>query len=618
MKKIFKLFVLTLTCFVFTQGVAQTALWEKSLVDQLDRINWIQQANDGTIICGGNKATLGVDYESGEILWENTKMKAVNPGTVQLIDPLPFLIAQYTNLMGTKMITTILNSRTGEIIYDSKEDGASIMQYHLIEELGGILFEIKQDKQYKAMLLDLNTSKISWTVSLGKAKGGLKGLIKRAINNSFLIGGPLLVDNSLILLPMKEDIYAVDVNGGSIKWHNELEDKLKSIVLNEDNSKFFLGQKDKLDIVDVNSGKSTLEKPLKLKGEFVGFADEGGQYFVMSKKGFNVLDKKTGTLKWKKKDGLAEISEVYSVGNNYVALAEADDKAIIYYVDENGKKIWNKDVDGGMIFNGPVDQGIFYLTNTRSNILNFEKGKAVWKKNIGIKGNPAVAFDGATNQFFIFSDGKLHQFDIEKGEAKLLIEDVKMYGFRAKKDFADLEVRNGGFFISSSQNTLFISKDYQIKYNKHYDPVKGIEGLDQVATASLAAMGLDVDVAQYRSDFAMLSSATRGSFKQGVVATSAAKESKVVGGMYVNKNPVFELSSVRYHASQETLDYIYIFTRYMDKEASKRIVKINKDNGEVEKSLILKDENPTYIVDEYSNSIFVSEKSKTLIRYDMK
>ena len=105
----------------------------------LAEVGWIEQANDGLIIAAGGKGLMGIDNNTGKQIWMNPELKAVAQETYENIEGLPLFYAEYSPMVG-KTRGIIIHSSTGNILYDTKDDGYRIKTYHLLPQKEMILF----------------------------------------------------------------------------------------------------------------------------------------------------------------------------------------------------------------------------------------------------------------------------------------------------------------------------------------------------------------------------------------------------------------------------------------------------------------------------------------------
>ena len=92
------LFILV-TFSLFSNLHAQDKKWEVDLYKELNKVAWILQSNDGLIIAAGDKGLLAMNNETGDIVWHNKELKAIDKNSYLNIDGLPlfYICLLYTS-----------------------------------------------------------------------------------------------------------------------------------------------------------------------------------------------------------------------------------------------------------------------------------------------------------------------------------------------------------------------------------------------------------------------------------------------------------------------------------------------------------------------------------------
>ena len=603
MKSIFRMTAILIAISITQIGQAQKD-WNASLKDKLYQVNWLQQANDGTVLVGGDKAMAGLDPITGEVKWINENLKAVELSTVSMIEQLPYFVAKTENLLGKESLQ-VVNAEDGQTLMDSKSENISIMDYQLFQYDNAIVFQIKKDKRYELVWYDLITTSPKWSIDIDKAKGGLGGLLKG--KTSFITGQPLTLLNVMIIA-YKKSIIGINLESGAKMWTKEYDKDVKTIVANGENQ-LFVGVDKYMDLVNVESGQSELSEPIKLKDKLVGIQKSNDGVIIRHKKGMNIYETGSKSLRWEKADSPGQSDQVIKTEKGYISVSKYEEGGKITFLDKNGKKKWDKGISGKVIFVSAVDKGVFYISGEKSNILNYTKGDKVSKDDIKIKGNPAVAFDQVENKVVIFSDKKLTTFDIDKGTSKEIAKDIKFEKFKDSEDWVAIDVRESGYFISSSQNIAFVTKRGKLKFNNHYKPVSASRMFGALATMATTVGGVNVGGAM--ADLKRMDRMMSGSFQDA--SSDGAEERTKSGGLYVGDAPVFGVSNTRYMATKEDKDFVYIF---MKGKKDKQIVKVNKDTGKTVSKVVMKEKSPIYLIDDYEQTIITVVDGKSVKCHD--
>jgi hypothetical protein len=70
----------------------------------------------------------------------------------------------------------------------------------------------------------------------------------------------------------------------------------------------------------------------------------------------------------------------------------------------------------------------------------------------------------------------------------------------------------------------------------------------------------------------------------------------------------------RFKATSATQDAQFVLTKL---EEGVGLVKLNKDNGTVEKEIVLRDKKPVYKVDEFGGYLYYKPNDKTIYAYNL-
>ena len=76
----------------------------------------------------------------------------------------------------------------------------------------------------------------------------------------------------------------------------------------------------------------------------------------------------------------------------------------------------------------------------------------------------------------------------------------------------------------------------------------------------------------------------------------------------------FNEMAKRFKATSATADAQFVLTKLDDGVG---LVKLNKDTGNTEKEIVLKDKKPVYKVDEYGGFLYYKPNDRTIYAYDL-
>ncbi|MBA6155686.1 hypothetical protein H3Z83_04000 [Tenacibaculum sp. S7007] len=614
-----KIFILLFTLIVFA-NYSQEKKWEKDLKSELYQVGWIKQSNDGNIIASGAKGLLAMNNKTGETIWHNKELKAIDKNTFLNIDGLPYFYIEYTPVVG-KTRGLILNSSNGAIIFDTKDKGYRIKDYTILHDKGVILFELLENKDRKLMSFSLAKNKVNWITDLGKSSG----LFKRLLGNSFIDHGPIFTQKNNLILGIKNEIYAINFDDGKITWKNESKKKVKALVYSDKNNSLYVGIKksNKLKIFNPDSGEDITPGKLKLRGTLINvMPDESGNLILVETEGFNIIDPETNLFKWKKSFKIDNLNEVIPHKKGMIAVGKDEKKSSIALVSNEGKKIWDTNVDGYAYYATPTDKGVLYISTERSNILDYNKGKDVWRRDVKFKSIPAVTFDEEENKVVLFENKKGYKFDLNTGEINLFAEDVKLENVKRKTPLVAEYIKGEGYLLNTPQHMSLLKPNGEVKYSSYYKPASTVDGLIGVAQIGLAIAGVDFDIKGSMDNIEMLSSLSNGAYRTSKDQTDGTSKSSEIVGLYVgpdedNMQEVFSVSSRRFFNSKSLKDSQFIVTKVKRENLPNihKILKINKKTGVIENQIDLLDKTPNYVIDKVDNNVFVNENNHLISAY---
>lgn len=593
---------------------AQEKKWEVDLKDKLYNVSWIQQANEGTIIAAGDKGLVGLDNNTGEIIWEHSDFKAVDKNSFLNIEGLPLVYFDY-QVLASKTRGIILNASNGEILFDSKDEGYKIKTYTTYPEIGAILFEASKDSEQYLMKFSLETWSAEWSSNIGKSKG-LFGKAKSALTQSFIKHGPYISRSGKMIFGKEQDIVSMDQNTGEVIWHQEADKKIKALVYSGVNDKIYLGirKSKKLKVLDPESGNDITPGKLKLRGSMIDVvADSDNNLILVETEGFNLIDPQTETFKWKKSFKIDPLSQVIPFNSYYIAIGKDEKKGSIALVNSEGKKVWDTGVKGYSYYVSPTDNGILYISTERANVLEYKKGKDVWKKDVKFKSIPAVTYDDTEDKVILFENKKGYKFDLSSGNIEQFADDVKLENVNKKTPLIAEKVADG-YFLSTPQHASLLTPSGSVKYTKYFDPVQSTGGLLQLAELTgSAALGVDLDIQGSIDNIEKLNSLSNGVYKTAGDQSDVSSQSTALAGYYSyslntgNLTTVFEVTRLRYSNSKSTQNSQFILTK--NGAGNKSIIEIDKSSGQIKNTIELTDKTPNYVVDEFDNRVFINERN---------
>ncbi|GAA3520348.1 hypothetical protein GCM10022393_38230 [Aquimarina addita] len=611
MKRIYALVLCFITTFYSIN--AQEKLWQVDLKETLSTVGWIKQSNDGVIIASGSKGLVGLNNMTGETIWHNKELKAINKNTFLTIDGLPLFYVEYAPVAG-KTRGIIINSSNGDILYDTKDDGSKIKNFTVIADKGIILFELITEKERNIMSFSLKTWEKNWVAPLGESKG----LMEKFAGASFINHGPYFTNDNNIVIGLKDEIFGIHTETGEIQWTHKADKRIKALVYSDINNSLYLGIKKSkvLTVLDPSDGKDITPGKLKLKGTLIDVRPYNGNLILVETEGFNIIDPQTNEFKWKKSFKIDFLDEVIPNEKGYIAIGKDEKDGTIALVDKEGQKIWDSKVKGYAYYVTPTPKGVIYISTERSNILDFEKGKDVWDKDVKFRSIPAVTYDQQEDKVVLFENKKGYKFDLNTGVIELFAEDIQLKEVSKKTPLLAEYVDGAGYLINADQHISLLSPEGSLVYTEYYNPASSIGGLMSVAQLGLSIAGVDLDIAGAMDNIETLSALSSGSGLQtSQDQTDGTSETNIAAGLYVgtadNMATVFEVTKTRYTNSKSIRSHKFIVAKVKggDDGTKHFIYMINKKTGAIDKQIELLDKTPNYLIDEIDTITFINEKN---------
>lgn len=608
--------VATMLLMASLSPFAQTTTpeWSVDFGSLISQAIFLKQSDAGTLVVSTPTKLIGINPATRTKAWETSEVKNIQESEFKLIDGTHFIMVEFQKEMSLAKNKTvaIFNSYTGKMAYNSRDEDIKVRNTRVVPELKGLMIEGVKDSKYFIGFLDFASSAVTWTKDFGKVKtGGIGiGALKRAIKSyteSVFEIEPIVDGEGNFIFSNKEMVFCVNGQTGKEVWSKEFKDDITDFILTGDKKGLYVVYDDKMEKVEAGTGKAMYDKPIKLDGKLNGMMPLGDAYILMHSDGFNILEA-NGSLRWKKDASVGNISRVWPVADGFVALEQEEKGGKIIKVNTEGKKQWSESLSDPIYTVEPIANGVIYITTEKANILSYEKGKDVWKKDIKIKGNPAFGFDEQKKIVYVYSNKTLSSFNLGDGSFRELLEDLKLKDYDDEKEMARIEARPTGVFLQTNQNIALVNDGTgALVYNKYFTEAgmsKGARRLLKIAGAATVIGGNAI----------------------GLSNPSNWRVSKVAPNTYQVNTPqgdvanaggdaMFQMAQARYFATQSTRNTVYVLSKW---DEGTGLVVAGKDDGKEIKRIVFNDKTPQYVVDETDYKVYVIVGGKELRAYDLK
>lgn len=629
----FKLMVMIALFFGTTSANAQKAESPNQNYDLGSNINEMTLTVGGVLVVATNDGLVGIRPTESQPVFRFNDFGKLKPEETEFVPNSPYIIVSQgvgSKLAGiSKTKRAVIDYMTGKVIFNSDTDNWNqvftcnvvLPQNKLI--ISGIQKEgDKFEKSTpKVAVYDLATSKIDYSFFLDKP--GRVGIAK----DFSITGIPLLLKNMLIL-PTAQGLIAKSHTGEDI-WTN----KIKGInwMVADATEKEIYG------FESTSNGKNTRIHKIGDNGTELWKDDRKVQGNISN---FQILSQ-----------GLAVVSDKSDGGSSSVFSAK-NESEIAFLSASSGEDLWDKapktkgyvqhfyvqddgilfgiqqgginkiSFDGKTLFKKPLKtgenilvmaespQGLIYITADDANIVDLKTGDQVWKKPLKYKNSVAVAstFDSAKNRYLIAADDTVFAIDANSGD----VSELAKVKFDEKEAVNAMEMRDGSIFLSASQNMMMLGDSGDQKYHGYYKS-PGKSGFMKVmgGVVAVAATGLS-----------MAHAAQAGMNKTGYGSSNDlrnyndyGKENQRAAAMFASIGDAsFKMMSQRFKATAATENAQFILTKLDDGVG---LVKVNKDTGNVDKEIVLKDKKPEYQVDDVAGVLYYKASDKSIYAYDL-
>lgn len=580
------------------------------------KINDMTITQGGTVVVATNDGLVGIKPGHEGTLFNFTDYGRVKPEELKFVPYSPYVVVGQTGFGGLQTKSAVIDYMSGEVLFSTEKNGwkAIGLSEVLMPQNKLVVSGQRKAKEKYAQavaIYDLGTGE---QISFYKFKGSRQAM-----------GVPLVLSDGVII-PTTKGLMKIDMSNGNILWENEIK-SVGWMVASEDESDIYaFASTTNLKNTKIykigSNGQSTWPEERKVKG---------------SVSNFEILPQ-----------GLAVVSDVADSGKKGIAkLAAAKAESKITLLSKaNGEDLWEKapktkgyvqhfyimedgilfgiregginkiSYDGQTLFKKPLKtgeniltmaetpQGLIYITSEDANIVNLETGDQVWSKPLKFKRAATVSstFDEKNNRYLIAADENLFSIDAVSGSSELIMEAE----FDGKENPSGLEVRDGGILLTSDQNMMFLDWDGKTNWHEyHRAPGKSAFGAILAGAVAVASTAMAAD-ASFRAG------ANRNYLGQynsyGAQMKRTADMFSAIGTASFNE------MAKRFKATSATQDAQFVLTKLDDGVG---LVKLNKDTGEVEKEIVLKDKKPAYQVDEFGGFLYYKPNDKTIYAYDL-
>lgn len=581
------------------------------------KINDMTLTQGGTMVIATNDGLVGIKPGSNELLFNFTDYGKVKPEELTFVPLSPYVVVGQTGFGAMTTKKAVIDYMSGKKLFSTEDNGWKMIMRCDVMMPQNKLFVSGQrraaDKYANAIAVyDLNTGAQDSYVEL-------KG-------SEVVTGRPLMLSDGLIL-PTAKNLKKINPNTGAEIWSMKVDDISRMVV--DESEKEIYG------LEGVNGGKNTKihkihadgrllwEDAYKVKGRIVNFEILPQGLAIVSnvdnsgKSGLGKLTsgRSESKIAFLNASNGSDLWEKAPKTKGYVQHFYIMDDGILFGIYEGG--INKISYDGKTLFKKPLktgeniltmaqtSNGLIYITSGDANIVNLETGEQVWKKPLKYKRADAVAsdYDAKNDRYLISADDELFSVDANTGEVSTLAES----DFDGGEDPTNVEVRDGGILLTSSQNMMMLDWDGQMGWHEyHRAPGKSAFGAILMGVAAVASAAAAT---------ASYAEANRNRNRLGYYTSRGESYAQLGDAMAVATGASIAEMVKRFKATSATENARFVLTKL---DAGVGLVKLNKDNGALEKQIILKDKKPNYTVDDFGGILYYQADNDTVYAYDLR
>lgn len=490
----------------------------------------------GTLLLSTEMNLRAVDPETGKTLWMRDDVRKLKECNYDEITDTPYgLLDLGEGVGGNQRRVEVVDLETGRKVWDSSNLPMNSSQG---------LFQVPQ----RNML-----------IMMGMPKKGSKSVM---VGVDIASGEMKWQQDALFAKPVQ----LFEVRGsGKVFKRMSVEGNQPPVFDTDNTAVLYLTEEGPVKI-DLTTGKKVWvadklkgKNPPALRHGYAPIVKGPGVVFVPYGKSLQAIDANTGVALWKEDhDFKSPVAQMELLPHGLIVRGQP-------VLNDKGKMVGKPFID----------------------LLDPKTGLSVWKKPFKDL-DDATTFDVKGDQLFIAADGELFSIQIADGSSKA----VAKYKFKGSEVPTTLEVVDGDYLLSSSQNMMLLDGNGGQKYHCYY-AAPGASGWAKLAsTAAIMAVN----------------AASAASAHSRAYATGETQHYTLITG-----NPTL---SKRFKASTNAHSYCSILTN-LEAEGRKGagLVKIEKSTGKEAARVVLGDKTPEYEMDAIEGRVFFMKSEKEIVCY---
>ena len=646
---------------------------DKAWSFEFDRnMDWFRLSPTGKIIASTNDALYGLDPATGKVAWKHDNLKNLTKENYNPVENSPFIAIVTGGMMNMQQI--VLDVSTGKIIADTKQLGMKMVnKRYTVPSLGGIIFTGYLNNAPSIVFIDAATGEKKWTMSnvfesasetlVAKPlaidqQSLLLATTKRIYNVDVKTGEvkwkadfKTSITDGLLATEVqqeaqdKESTKAGEKKGGLMgtlgglgsvpglgglgkaasaagtankmgSMGGNMRDAMaasadaaygKFLILDQQPGIIYYYCNNSMTAFDSKTGQQ-IWQPIKFSDPVAQLLFEERGFLVATddkRAELMLLDYKTGQPKWqavtlrgritalKLQQSKLAVASAKESGNNFINIIDLN----------NGNSSSKSDlkVSGSIRDIKQNSKGLMYRTDKEMNIQDINTGKDIWAKSLSYKQGGGLGVDKDEKTFF-WANSQLHVVENATGEYKTLGKVLKFGGDEMP---TSIELREKGVLISAEQNMALFDFDGNLIYHV-YKQAPGTSLANKIL--NVTAMAVSVSQSAAHGYQAGLSGPNTSSYNSHM--ESSDRWANLGGAALADMKR-------RFAATQNAKNYMVMLTDIKGQSSGYGLLKINKDTGKIEATVVLDDKKPDYLSDDTENMIFYKNGNKEIIGYKL-
>jgi hypothetical protein len=581
------------------------------------KINEMTITEGGTVVVATNDGLVGIKPGENELLFNFTDYGRVKPEELFYVPRAPYVIIGQTGFASLATKKAVIDYMSGKKLFSTEDNGwkqvytCDVMMPQNKLVVSG---QRRANEKYASAVAvyDLNTGAEDYRFNLVDPT-------KVTMKNFMVTGRPLLLKDKL-LIPTSQGILAKTKTGETI-WENKVKN-VSWMTNNESETDIYAfsgtanGKNTRIYKINAD-GSEAWQEERKVKGSVSNFQilPQGlavvsdvvggeGALAAASESKITMFSASTGEDLWDKAPKTKGYVQHFYIMDDGILFGIASGG--INKISYDGKTLFKKPLKTGenILTMAQTPQGLIYITSEDANIVNLETGEQVWDKPLKYKRADAISsdYDAKNKRYLISADDELFAIDENTGDATTLAKS----DFEGNEDPTGVEVRDGGILLTSDQNIMLLDWQGESSWHEyHRAPGKSafgaiLAGVTAVATATTA--------------MAAYNAANQNRNSLGNYTSRGERYAALGDGMAAASGASIAEMLKRFKATSATQNSQFMLTKLEDGVG---LVKVNKDQGVVEKEIVLQDKKPEYQVDEFGGYLYYKVNDNTIYTYNL-